>query len=80
MADCSQARLEALIAIVDLGITIQPDKDLVLILTPQEKKHAIMENIVQKAGLNMAGMGICFSLPVNSALGFGASIENVDQL
>ncbi len=59
-----------------LGITIQPEKDLVLILTPEDKKHAIMDGIMHKAGLNTAGNGICFSLPVNNALGVGSSIND----
>ncbi|NLK88195.1 MAG: hypothetical protein GX279_12010 [Clostridiaceae bacterium] len=52
-----------------LGITIQPEKDLVLILTPKEKKLAIMESIMHEVGLNTAGTGICFSLPVDSTIG-----------
>lgn len=52
-----------------LGITIQPEKDIILILAPQEKKPQIMERITQEAGLNTSGRGICFSLPVNAALG-----------
>jgi nitrogen regulatory protein PII len=63
-----------------LGITIQPEKDLVLILTPKDKKLAIMENIMHKAGLNTAGTGICFSLPVDSAVGVGSLIENIDEI
>lgn len=58
-----------------LGITIQPEKDLVLILAPKDKKRAIMENIMHEAGLNTAGTGICFSLPVDSAIGIGALIK-----
>jgi nitrogen regulatory protein PII len=52
-----------------LGITIQPEKDLILILTSKEKKLAIMESITHEVGLNTAGTGICFSLPVDSAIG-----------
>jgi nitrogen regulatory protein PII len=52
-----------------LGITIQPEKDLVMILTPKDKKLAIMESIMHEVGLNTAGTGICFSLPVDSAIG-----------
>ena len=35
-----------------LGITVQPEKELVLILAPQEKRHAIMERITAETGLN----------------------------
>lgn len=52
-----------------LGITIQPEKDVILILVPQAKKPQIMEKITHDAGLNTSGRGICFSLPVNAALG-----------
>ena len=55
-----------------LGITIQPEKDLILILTPKDKKLAIMESIKQEVGLNTPGNGICFSLPVDSAIGINA--------
>ena len=63
-----------------LGITIQPEKDLVLILTPKEKKLAIMESIMHEVGLNTAGTGICFSLPVDNAIGVGAIIDNFDEI
>jgi nitrogen regulatory protein PII len=63
-----------------LGITIQPEKDLVLILTPREKKHAIMESIVHNVGLHTAGMGICFSLPADHVLGFGTGIDHKNEL
>jgi nitrogen regulatory protein PII len=58
-----------------LGITIHPEKELVLILVKQENRLAIMETITRELGLNMAGMGICFSLPVTDALGLGAEIQ-----
>lgn len=61
-----------------LGITIQPEKDLIVILTPEKNKNAIMENIMHEVGLNTAGRGICFSLPVNDALGVEALVENCD--
>ena len=56
-------------AVKYLGITIQPEKELVLILTTKDKKLAIMESIKHVVGLNTAGTGICFSLPVDSAIG-----------
>lgn len=65
-------------AVKYLGITIQPEKDLVLILAPREKRHAIMENI--EVGLNTPGKGICFSLPVNQAIGMEAGLDNINKL
>jgi nitrogen regulatory protein PII len=63
-------------AVKYLGITIQPEKDLVLIVAPQEKRHAIMESITREVGLNTAGKGICFSLPVNQAIGMEAGLRS----
>jgi nitrogen regulatory protein PII len=63
-----------------LGITIQPEKDLVLIVAPSDKKLAIMESITHEVGLNTARTGICFSLPVDSAIGVGAIIDNIDEV
>lgn len=56
-------------AVKFLGITIQPEKDIVLILAPQKSHHKIMENISHEVGINSPGKGICFSLPVNSTIG-----------
>ena len=67
-------------AIKYLGITIEPEKDLILIVAPQEKKRAIMESITKAAGLTTPGNGICFSLPINHLSGFGAGIDNIDQI
>ena len=66
-------------AVKYLGITIQPEKDLILIVAPQEKRHAIMESITREVGLNTAGKGICFSLPVDHAIGMQAGLENIDE-
>ncbi len=56
-------------AVKFLGITIQPEKDLIMIIAPKEKKQGIMEAITKKSGLATEGKGICFSLPVDSAVG-----------
>ena len=62
-----------------LGLTLQPEKELVLILAPQEKRHAIMESITAETGLNTEARGSCFSLPVNSVMGVDATIENFNE-
>ena len=56
-----------------LGITIQPEKDIVMILSPHENRQKIMETITHKFGLSTKGKGICFSLPVSAALGLGTT-------
>ncbi len=52
-----------------LGITVEPEKDIVLILTDEKKKIEIMNSIVEKCGLKTPGAGICFSIPVDNAIG-----------
>ena len=52
-----------------LGITIQPEKEMVLILTEHEDKTPIMQAITKGAGLTTEGHGIVFSLPVTDVMG-----------
>lgn len=52
-----------------LGITIQPEKDLVLILTDKSKKSLMMEKIAEQAGICTEGKGISFAVPITSVLG-----------
>lgn len=57
------------------GIEVQPEKEIVLILSPEDKCPDIMRAVVEKAGLNTPGAGICFTLPVDSVLGVTMGIE-----
>lgn len=50
-------------------ITIQPDKDVVMLLVPTSIKDDVLHAIYQSAGLKSEGQGIAFSLPVNKAVG-----------
>lgn len=55
------------------GITIQPEKEIVIILAEHEKKIPIMQAIVRGAGLATEGKGIVFSLPVDHVMGVANS-------
>lgn len=57
------------------GITIQPDKDVVLLLVPAKIKDNVLHAIYQSAGLKSAGQGIAFSLPVSRAVGLREETE-----
>ena len=46
------------------NITIQPDKEVVLILVPNDIKDAVMTAVYKNSGLTTDGQGIAFSLPV----------------
>ncbi|MBR4473995.1 MAG: P-II family nitrogen regulator [Oscillospiraceae bacterium] len=50
-------------------IAIQPDKEIVMILVPQEIKDAVLTGIYKAAGLNTAGQGIAFSIAVDRIVG-----------
>ena len=54
-------------------ITIQPEKELVLILVRTESRDAILRAIYHAAGLGTAGQGIAFSLPMDSTAGLPGS-------
>lgn len=49
------------------NITVQPDKEVLLILVPADIKDNVMKAIYKNAGLSTDGAGIVFSLPVNRA-------------
>lgn len=51
------------------GTVIQPEKEIVMILTEREKRNGIMEAICRDAGLSKPGKGVCFSMPVDSVSG-----------
>ena len=46
------------------NISIQPDKEVVLILVTSEIKDAVMTAVFKNSGLSTDGQGIAFSLPV----------------
>lgn len=50
-------------------ITIQPDKEIVLILVPEQIKDDVLHAIYRSAGLKTEGQGIAFSLPVDEVVG-----------
>ena len=52
-----------------LGISIDPEKEIVLIIVDEDKKIDVMEAINKKVGLNTDGKGICFSLPIDTVIG-----------
>lgn len=54
-------------------ITIQPDKEIVMILVPADIKDAVLHAIYQQAGLKSAGQGIAFSVAVDNVVGIGSA-------
>ena len=46
------------------NITIQPDKEVLIILVPSDIKDAVIQAIHKTNGISTEGQGIVFSLPV----------------
>ena len=57
------------------GITIQPEKEMVLILVDHDRKVPVMQAITRGAGLNSEGHGLVFSLPVGDVMGVARMME-----
>ncbi len=55
------------------GITVQPEKEIVMILVPREIKDDILHALYNEAGLNSEGQGIAFALPVNDVVGLSTA-------
>lgn len=50
-------------------ITIQPEKEIVMILVPAKIKDSVLHALYKEVGLDSAGQGIAFSMPVDSVVG-----------
>ncbi|MCX4313078.1 MAG: P-II family nitrogen regulator [Clostridia bacterium] len=50
-------------------ISIQPDKETVMILVTSDIRDAVLHAIYNSAGLKSAGQGIAFALPVTNVVG-----------
>lgn len=51
------------------GVFLASEKDLTLIVTPKSQKNAIMQAVMQKAGMETPAKAIIFSLPVTDVAG-----------
>lgn len=52
-----------------LGISLQPEREIVLILVKKDDRRKIMQAISDKTSLMEEGRGLCFSLPVSDVYG-----------
>lgn len=61
------------------NITIQPEKEIVLIIVPTSIKDNVLHNIYQKVGLNTPGHGIAFTMKVDEAVGIGSKPKKAEN-
>ena len=57
-------------------ITVQPEKEIVMILVPSSIKDDILHALYKKSGLETKGQGIAFSLPVDNVVGISEQLES----
>ncbi len=55
------------------GIAIQPEKEVVLILTSRETSDKVLEKIYDEAGLETNGQGLAFAVPAGQVVGLTAN-------
>ena len=55
------------------NITIQPEKEIIMILANSKIKDNIMKGLYDAVGVNTPAQGIAFSLPVDDVIGIGPS-------
>lgn len=58
------------------GITIQPEKEIVMILVPSKIKNDILHALYKEVGLQTPGQGIAFSMPVDNTVGLMSTENN----
>ena len=58
------------------GMSIEPEKEIVLTVARSDRIDAILEEIVRAAGLNDTGRGIAFVLPVEKVVGVAHFMKN----
>ena len=61
------------------GITIQPEKEMVLILVEHDRKVPVMQAITRGAGPGSEGHGLVFSLPVTDVMGVARIMEEEEE-
>lgn len=57
------------------GISVQPEKEVVLSLVKHDLTKTIMHAIIEKTGLSTPGKGIAFALPVDDVAGISHLID-----
>ena len=55
------------------NITIQPEKEIAMILVAGEIRDAVLKALYDAVGVNTEAQGIAFSLPVDNVIGISAS-------
>jgi nitrogen regulatory protein PII len=57
------------------GISVQPEKEIVMIVAPTEDSDKILQCLYDEVGLNSHGQGIAFAVPVDGVVGLATPQE-----
>lgn len=58
------------------NFTIQPDKEIVMILAPNDLIDGILKGLYNAIGTSTKAHGIVFAIPVDEAVGLGGASQN----
>ena len=61
------------------NITIQPEKEIVMILVALPIKDAVLKALYDAVGVNTPAQGIAFTLPVESVVGLGSKKKEKEK-
>ncbi len=61
------------------SISIQPEKEIVMILVPSAIKDDILHALYKAVGLKTDGQGIAFALPVDDVVGLSAKKAEAEK-
>ena len=61
------------------GITVQPEKEIVMILVDAKIKDDILHALYKAVGLKTPGQGIAFSMPVDNVVGLSTPVAEEEK-
>ncbi|MBO4213270.1 MAG: P-II family nitrogen regulator [Clostridia bacterium] len=60
-------------------ITVQPEKEIVMIVAEASMRDALLHALYSKVGLDTPGQGIAFSMPVDAVVGIGGGKNKPEE-
>ena len=61
------------------GITVHPEKEMVMILVSSEQRDKVLHALYKNVGLETKGQGIAFALPVDAVVGIQNDPGKIDK-
>jgi nitrogen regulatory protein PII len=62
-----------------MGISLQPEREVILILVKKSERRKVMQEIAEKTSLLEEGRGLCFSVPVSNVYGLKRVEEQMKE-